>query len=163
MRRAPAKMVKDATWIRGFMSGRWKMFVAKKPDSRKEIRESEKPRANSKSNPAARTLFTFAVLFSDLYWAVYFIMAEFTPQSLKIVMRLGAIKAIATRPYSGGDRSLATSMTPMADMIVEVANPQKRWNPPLAETLAILIALLIEARSPNRVFHRYRQISLLVI
>jgi len=38
-------------------------------------------------------------------------------------MRLGAIMAIATMPYSGGERSLATSMTPTADMIVEVAKP----------------------------------------
>jgi len=28
--RVPAKMVKDATWIRGFISGRWKMVVAGK-------------------------------------------------------------------------------------------------------------------------------------
>jgi len=48
-------------------------------------------------------------------------------------------------PYSGGERSLATSMTPTAGIIVEVAKPQKRLNLPLAETLAILIALLTEA------------------
>jgi hypothetical protein len=34
------------------------------------------------------------------------------------------------------DRSLATIMTPKADMTVEAAKPQKRWNPPFAETLA---------------------------
>ena len=79
---------------------------------------------------------------------MYFIIAEFMPQSLNIVMRLGAIKATATRPYSLGDRSLATSMTPTADMIDEVAKPQKRLNPPLAETLAILIAL-VTGHSPN--------------
>ena len=61
---------------------------------------------NSKSSPETRMPFISAVLFSDLYWAVYFIIAEFTPKSLKSVMRLGAIKAIATMPYSGGDRSL---------------------------------------------------------
>lgn len=49
-------------------------------------------------------------------------------------MRLGAIMAIVTRPYSGGERSLATSMPPMADMIVEMVEPQRRLNPPLAET-----------------------------
>ncbi len=118
------------------------MFVARKLDSKNEMKEREKPMTNSKSSPETRMLFTSAVLFSDLYWAVYFIIAEFTPQSLKSVMRLGAIKAIATMPYSGGDSNLAMIMTPMADMIVEMVRPQKRLNPPLAETLAILIALV---------------------
>jgi len=59
-------------------------------------------------------------------------------------MRFGAIQAIATSPYSGGERSLATSMMPKADMRGEAAKPQKRLNPPLAETLAMLIALLID-------------------
>ena len=98
--------------------------------------------ASLKSNPAARMFFTFAVLFSALYWAVYFIIAEFTPQSLKSVMRVGAIMAIATMPYSDGERSVATIMPPMADMTVEMVEPQKRLNPPLAETLAISIALV---------------------
>lgn len=74
-----AKMVKDAVSIRGFMSGRWKMFVAMKLESRKQMRERDKPVASLKSSPATRMFFTFAVLFSDLYWAVYFIIAEFTP------------------------------------------------------------------------------------
>ena len=65
---------------------------------------------NSKSSPAARMLFTFAVLFSELYWAVYFIIAEFTPQSLNSVTKPGVIKAIATMPYSDGERSLAMIM-----------------------------------------------------
>ena len=43
----------------------------------------------------------------------------------------------------------------MADMIDEAARPQKRLNTPLAETLAILLALLTETRSPNRIFYKY--------
>lgn len=82
------------------------------------LREREKPMANSKIASAARMLFTFTVLFSELYWAVYFITALSTPKSLKSVTRFGATKAIATRPYSGGDRSLAMTTTPKADMIV---------------------------------------------
>ena len=124
------------------MSGRWKRVVAKKPERRKQTKDRDKPRTTSKSRPPARMLFTFAVLFSALYWAVYFIIAEFTPQSRNIVMRFGAIKATATMPYSGGERSLAKSMTPTADMIDEIATPQKRLKPPRAETRAILIALL---------------------
>jgi len=91
-------MVKDAIWIRGTMSGRSKMVVAKKPERKKEMIDNEKPRISSKTITAAKTFFTFASLFSDLYWAVYFIVAQSTPQSLNIAMRLGPIKAIATRP-----------------------------------------------------------------
>ena len=58
-------------------------------------------------------------------------MQNFKLQSLSIVMRLGAIMAIATMPYSDGERSLATIMPPMADMIVEMVEPQRRLNPPL--------------------------------
>ena len=140
-------MVRDATWTNGFMSGLLKTFVAKKPESKKEMKDSEKPKTSSKSNPAVRMLFTFAVLFSDLYWAVYFITAKFTPQFLNVARRLGAIKATATRLYSDGDRSLVTTMTPTADMIVEMVKPQKRLNPPLAETLAILIAFVTRSFS----------------
>ncbi len=70
-------------------------------------------------------------------------MAEFTPQSLNTVMRFGAMEAIAIRPYSDGDSNLAMIMTPITDINVEVTRPQKRLNPPLAETLAILIALVM--------------------
>ena len=147
VRRAPARMVKDAISINGFMSGRWKMLVAKKPESKNEMKESDKPRASSKISPAIKMFFTFAGLFSELYCAIYFIIAAFTPQSLNIMMRFGAVKAIVTMPYSDGDSSLAISITPTAEMIDETARPQKRWNPPLAETLAILAALLTESSS----------------
>ncbi|RLI40276.1 hypothetical protein DRO59_09625 [Candidatus Bathyarchaeota archaeon] len=50
-------------------------------------------------------------------------------------------------------QKLAMIMTPMADMIVEMVKPQKRLNPPLAETLVILTALLTEVHFPNCVFH----------
>jgi len=57
-------------------------------------------------------------------------------------MRLGAVKAIVTRLYSDVERSVATIMPPMVDMTVGMVEPQKRLNPPLAETLAILISLV---------------------
>ena len=119
--RAPAKTVREAIWIKGSMSGLWKMFVARNPEDRKDRRVRERPRTTSKMMPAARMFFTWVVLSSARYWAVYFIIAEFTPQSLNMVMRLGAIMATATMPYSGGERSLARSMTPMAEMTVEAA------------------------------------------
>ena len=65
-------------------------------------------------------------------------------------MRLGAIRAMATSPYSEGERIRATRMTPRAVMREEVATPQKRLNPPLAEVLANLIALLTGMLSVNR-------------
>jgi len=74
-------------------------------------------------------------------------IGEFTPKSLKSVTKLVVIHAIATMPYLGGDRSLAMIMTSTADMIVEVARSQKRSNAPLAETLAILIALVTKVFS----------------
>jgi hypothetical protein len=57
-------------------------------------------------------------------------------------MRIGTVKAIAYKPYSLGDNSLATNIVPTAEMIVEATMPQKRWKLPLAETLAIPTALL---------------------
>ena len=122
------------------------MVVAKKPDSRNEAMESARPMTVSKISPAAKMFFTFAGLFSALYWAVYLIIAEFMPQSLNIAMRLGAAEAIVYRPYSDGDSTRAKIITPTAEMTVETTNPQKRWNQPLAETLAISAALLIYFR-----------------
>ena len=72
--------------------------------------------------------------------------------------------AIATRPYSDSERIPATIITPMADMIDEAARPQKRLNMPLTETLAILLALLTETRSPKQEFLQLRKyINKLVI
>ena len=71
---------------------------------------------------------------------------------MNIVMILGPVKAIATRPYSDSERITATIITPMADMIDEIIKPQKMLNMPLVETLAILFALLIRTCSPKREF-----------
>jgi hypothetical protein len=97
-----------------------------KPERKKERIDSEKPRISSKKTTAAKTFFTFTSLFSDLYWAVYFIVAWSTPQSLNIATRLGPIKTIATRPYSDSERIPATIITPMVDIIDESARPQKK-------------------------------------
>jgi len=72
------------------------------------------------------------------------------PKSLTIWMMLGAIRAMANSPYSEGERIRATKMTPRADMREEAATPQKRLNPPLAEVLAKLIALLTGMLSVSR-------------
>ena len=151
-------MVKDAIWIRGTMSGRLKIVVAMKPERKNEKIDNENPSRISKNTIETKTFFTFASLFSDLYWAVYFIVAQSMPQSLNIAIRLGPTKAIATSPYSDSERIPATIITPMADMIDEAARPQKMLNTPLAETLPILLALLTETPSPKPEFlqlHKY--------
>ena len=87
------------------------------------MRERDKPNANSKSTPADKMPFTFAILFSDLYLAINRVMAEFMPQSLSSVKRFGAITAIASMPISEGESSLARNMMPNADIIVEIIKP----------------------------------------
>jgi len=81
------------------------------------------PRRISKVTPAAKTFFMLAGLFYWLYWAVYFMVAWSMPKSLIIWMRLGAIRAMATKPYSEGERIRATRITPRAVMREEAATP----------------------------------------
>ena len=91
---APAKMSKEAVSIRGAMAGRRKISAAKNPDSRKERAVRAKPMEVSKINPETNIFLSSAVLFSALYCAVYFVMAESMPQSRNAWMRFGAIKAM---------------------------------------------------------------------
>ena len=128
------------------------MFVAKKLESRKQMNDKDNPRISSKSKPANIMFFTFAVLFSDVYWAVNFIIAESIPQSLNVAIMYGVIKAIVIKPFSGRERRFATSITPNDEIIVEIATPQKRLKLPLAETLAILTALLTSYPNMNSFF-----------
>ena len=99
--------------------------------------DSKVPRTSWKSKPVARMLLALSWLFSELNCAVYFIVAESTPQFLNSMMKFGAVKTIANMPYSEGERSLVTSTSPRAEIIAEAVMPQKRLNPPLAEFLAI--------------------------
>ena len=142
-RNAPARIEKEAIWIRGVMVGRWNTVFARKLERNREIIERVKPKTVSKNSPEINMLFILAVWFSELYWAEYLIMATFTPQSRKFWIRFGATNAMAYKPYSLGASSRATSMVPTAEIIVEVTKPQKMWKPPLADTLAISAALLI--------------------
>jgi hypothetical protein len=133
----------DATWIKDVNWGRLKTVDARKPDRKKESIVSNKPNTVLKTKPATKMLFMLAVLFSDLYWAVNFVIALLTPQSLNNEIRFGAVKAIEYKPNSEGANSLATKTVPAAEMTVEATNPHRRWKLPLAETLAISAALLI--------------------
>ena len=66
--------------------------------------------------------------------------------------------ALVMAPISGAattyDERKITSpiITPMADTIDETIKTQKMLNTPMAETLALLFALLNETRSPKREF-----------
>lgn len=62
--RAFPKMVKDAIWIRGVISGLLKICVARKPEIRYEKIERIMPIRNSKVIPASRMFLICVVLFS---------------------------------------------------------------------------------------------------
>ena len=64
-------------------------------------------------------------LFSALRWATYFVMAEFTPQSLNRTIIYDGIKAMEYNPYSSGSMSLARIIVPTAIVMVDVATPMK--------------------------------------
>jgi len=92
--RACAKIVKDAIWIRGLISGLLNMFAARKPERRYTVIERVRPRRISKDIAAARMFFILFGAFSWLYWAVYLIVAWSIPKSLNCWMRRGAVNAI---------------------------------------------------------------------
>jgi len=135
-------MMTEAISIMVFVPGRWNTFVAKNPASEKEIMNKRMPKADSNSRPEATTFLISLVLSCDLYWARYFIMAEFIPQSLNIPNNVGDMNAMVYRPYSSSVSSVAMMNTATANIMVERLTPKKRLNPPLADTFAILTALL---------------------
>ena len=59
-------------------------------------------------------------------------------------MKVEGIKAIVTKPYAGGVSILKMGIKPIAEVTVEMMRPKNKLILPLAESLAILIALLIE-------------------
>ena len=114
-----------------------------KPESAKETTESAKPKAISNISPETKMLLTSSARPSALYWAEQRIIAEFTPQSLNIPIRVGAVKIIEYNPYWSEPSSLAMKMVPTDEMSVDNTSPHSRWKPPLAETLAMSAALLM--------------------
>ena len=73
-------------------------MAAKKSDNPKESRESNNPKMTSNIKPERKILLIFAMFFSVLYWAEYFIMAVLMPQSRNVAMRVGAVRAIEYSP-----------------------------------------------------------------
>lgn len=71
---------------------------------------------------------------------MYFVIAVFTPQSRNRVKVADGINAIAYNPYCSGEISLATTMVPIANIMLESAIPMNNWKLPVAEDLPILSA-----------------------
>ena len=94
---APDRMKKEAIWIKGTIVGRCKL-TAKKGERPNERKESNKPKSISNTKPERKMLLILA-LFSALYCAEYFTMAELTPQSRNVAIKVGAIRAIEYKPY----------------------------------------------------------------
>lgn len=135
MTRACAKIVKDAIWIKGIISGRLNIFDARYAESKKVANVNVVPKVSSNITADFKMFFIFSVFFSSLYWAMNFIVAWSIPRSLISCIRFGAVKAIANKPYSFSDSIFATISTPIEVIIDEPATPQNRLNPPFAEVL----------------------------
>jgi hypothetical protein len=99
---APVRMKKEAIWIKGTIVGRRKLW-AKRGERPNERRESDKPKMSSNSKPERKMLLILA-LFSALYCAEYFTIAELTPQSRNVAIRVGAIRAIEYKPNFSAPR-----------------------------------------------------------
>jgi len=99
---APDRMKREAIWIKGTIVGRCKLR-AKRGERPNERRESDKPKMISNTKPEIKMLLILA-LFSALYCAEYFIMAELTPQSRNVEIRVGAMRAIEYKPYFSAPR-----------------------------------------------------------
>jgi hypothetical protein len=145
--KAPEIIVMEAIDIRDVDSGLWKIVVARKLAMNKERTDRASPVAISNVNPAMSKSCMSFCLFLALKFAMYFVMAEFTPQSLnKFIIRDG-IKAMEYNPYSSGSMSLVRIIVPTAIIMVDAACPMKSWKLPVAETLPIFNALYMFFRS----------------
>ena len=135
---ASARIVMETIWIRGTISGLLKMVLPIRSDRVKVIKDSVVPKIISNAVAAASMLFMLASWFSLLYFAVYLMMDWSSPRSRNIWSRVGVIRTMAYSPYSDGVSSRAIMIIPKDEIIEEIAIPQNRLNPPLAEILAKL-------------------------
>ena len=106
----------------------------------KERNDRASPVAISNVSPAISKSCMSFCLFLVLKFAMYFVMAEFTPQSLNRLIIRGGIKAMVYSPYSSGSMSLVRIIVPMAIIMVDVVCPMNSWKLPVAEVLPIFNA-----------------------
>ena len=137
---APEIIVTEAIDISGVDSGLWKIVVAMKLAMNRERNDRASPVAISNVSPAMSKSCMSFCLFLALKFAMYFVMAEFTPQSRKRFIMSEGIKATEYNPYSAGDNSLARIIVPTAIIAVEAATPTNSWKLPVAEILPIFKA-----------------------
>ena len=123
-------------------AGLWRIKL-KNPASTKENSDKAIPVAVSNIIPVVTRLSTSASLFVALRLAMFFVIAEFIPQSLNRIIMSEGTAAIVYKPYSADERSLVRIIVPIAIIRVDVATPTSSWNPPVAEVLPILMAFSI--------------------
>lgn len=123
------------------ISGLLKMTVAMKLDRIAKIIVSKIPMVASKRMPALINSPAFSCLFWALRLAVYFIMAELTPKSLKRIIIEEGIRATVYNPYSSDVNSLASTIVPIAIIKVEITAPMNSLKLPDTDVLPISTAL----------------------
>lgn len=138
---APEKMVMEAIDIKDADCGLWKIVVAMKFARSKERNDRASPVVISNVRPAMSKSCMSFCLFLALRFAMYFVMAEFIPQSRNRFIIRGGIKAMEYSPYSSGSMSLVRIIVPTASIMVDVVCPMNRWKLPVAEVLPIFNAL----------------------
>ena len=138
---APENMVIEAIDIKDADCGLWKIVVAMKLARSKERNDRASPVAILNVNPAISKSCISSCLFLALKFAMYFVMAESTPQSRNRVIIMVGIKAMAYNPYSSGSMRFVRIIVPNAIIMVDVVCPMNRWKLPVAEVLPIFNAL----------------------
>jgi hypothetical protein len=133
-------MESDIKAIRDEASGRLRI-LAKGCDKAKQARESTIPLISSKITPEKITSCISLVLFAALRLAIFWVIAEFTPKSLKNAIMVEGIRTMLYKPSSSGDNKLARTSVPNINSIVELTTPIKRKKLPAVEDFPICKAL----------------------
>jgi len=133
----PANIVIETMDTKDTDSGLWKTVEPMKLARNRQRNERIRPVATSKISPATMMLRVSASLSEALQLAMYFVIAEFTPQSRKRFISNDGIRATPYSPYSAGDISLVRTTVPTAIIIVDTATPMSSWKLPEAEVLPI--------------------------
>jgi hypothetical protein len=137
---ALAKMEIDIKAISEDASGRLRA-TAKGVAMAKQARERIMPLIISKIIPESITSCISLFLLAALRLAIRWVIAEFTPKSLKNAMVVAGIKTIPYKPSSASLNMPANSRVPNAITTVEPTIPIKRKKLPAVEDLPICKAL----------------------
>jgi len=122
----PANIVIETMDMKDTDSGLWKIVEPMKLARNSERNERIRPVATSKINPATTMLRASASFSVALQLAMYFVIAELTPQSRNRFIINDGISATPYSPYSAGDMSLVRITVPTAITIVDAATPMSK-------------------------------------